>query len=133
MAAGTTPIFPDAVAVAIGQATTANTARDGSGTIADGYTAGADGGRVDKIVLCYTGTSTTNVARIFQKVSGGTYRLWREILIPAVTPSTTVETWRCEIVEPDGRPLMVLGAAGVVGFATDDGEDFNFFVYGSDY
>lgn len=45
--------------------TTANTAIDGTGTVATSYTAGANGGFVDSIEFRHAGTNVATVARIF--------------------------------------------------------------------
>lgn len=112
---------------------TANTARDGTGTIATLYTAGANGGRVEKIRINAAGTTTAGVIRLFRKVSGGTFRLWREILVTAVTPSTTVETWSYEWKDADGDPLCIMAANDVLGVATNNAETFSAFSEGGDY
>ena len=75
------------------QISTANTNRDGTGTLGTLITAGSAGARVDDIEICATGTTTAGVIRMF--VSDGTnHRLVREILVQAITPSATVEAWR---------------------------------------
>ncbi len=55
---GTPKVWQQAIA-------TANTARDGTGTLADVVTAGASGSRIDKIRVVASGTTTAGVIRIF--------------------------------------------------------------------
>lgn len=94
------------------QISTANTNRDGTGTIGTLFTAGSSGSRVDDIRICATGTTTAGVIRLFASLDNGTTnRLIREILVPAVTPSTTVEAWSTllsdlGIVLPDANALL---------------------------
>lgn len=79
-------------ATAFGQVTTANTARDGSGTIATILTAGSNGSRIDDIEIVATSTTTAGVVRLFLH-DGSNYELWKEILVTAITPSTSVAVW----------------------------------------
>ncbi len=66
MAANTTPIFPLTPKVSWGtDLQTANTAKDGTGTVVTLMTAGANGSRVDYIRVRATGTNTATVLRIF--------------------------------------------------------------------
>ena len=66
MAANTTPIFPNQPAASWGTITTANTAKDGTGTVVTVFTADAtDGSFVSSIIFRAQGTNTATVARIF--------------------------------------------------------------------
>jgi enamine deaminase RidA (YjgF/YER057c/UK114 family) len=44
---------------------TANTAKDGTGTVATLYTAGVNGSKLNSVQIAYTGTSTATVLRLF--------------------------------------------------------------------
>lgn len=66
MAAGVVPIFcaaPRASGITTG--TSANTAKDGTGTVATVFTAGANGSKVDEIRLLHMGTNIATALRIF--------------------------------------------------------------------
>lgn len=80
---------PNAPAVTI---STANTARDGTGTIATVFTAGSNGSRLEDITIKAQGSTTAGMVRLFLH-DGTSARLWREIQVPAVTPSGTVPSW----------------------------------------
>ena len=74
----------------------AGSARSGStSTAATGavslLSAGSTGTRVDEITFTSLGTSTANVGRIFI-YNGTNYYLYKEIVIPAVTPTASVAT-----------------------------------------
>lgn len=76
------------------QVTTANTNRDGTGTLATVFTPGASGSRVEDIRISATGTTTAGVIRFFiSSDAGSTNRLILEIIVPAVTPSTSIAAW----------------------------------------
>lgn len=65
MPANTSPIFPLTPVVSWGTVTTANTAKDGTGTVVTVYTAGANGGRVDYLKIRALGTNVATVLRVF--------------------------------------------------------------------
>ena len=70
----TTPnsvITPQTPVVVVGQTiTTANIAKDGTGTVVTCYTAGANGSRCDQIYVMPTGTSVQTVLRLFVNNGG---------------------------------------------------------------
>ena len=123
MAANLKPIFPLtplATPVAI---STANTNRDGSGTIGTVLTPGADGTRVDGVRIQATGTTTAGVVRLFVRASaGGTWFLLAEILVTAVTPSTTIQAWSYDWLT---RVPLVLATGNLLGASTHNAETFN--------
>ena len=66
MAANKEPIFPLTPKITWGtDLQTANTAKDGTGTVVTLMTAGANGSRVDYVRCRATGTNTATVLRIF--------------------------------------------------------------------
>jgi hypothetical protein len=102
------------------QVSVANTARDGSGTLATVISAGATGTRIDDIAIVATGTTTAGVIRLFLH-DGTNARLWKEILVAAITPSTTQAVW--------SQYLYDLGLALKTGWSlrasTNNAETFN--------
>lgn len=95
MTANTNPVFPLTPVVPVGQTIlTANTAKDGTGTVVTLYTAGANGSKIGGIQIAYTGTSVATVLRLF--VNNGSSNavaannsLYMSISIPANTLSET--------------------------------------------
>lgn len=66
MAANTIPIYPNVCRASFGTVlTTANTAKDGTGTVVTIFTAGSNGSRVDKIQGMALGTNVATVLRLF--------------------------------------------------------------------
>ena len=65
MAANTNPIFPITPKVEWGKLTTANIAKDGTGTVVTLFTAGANGARIDQIKVRALGTNVATVLRLF--------------------------------------------------------------------
>lgn len=66
MPANTSPIFPVVPNVGWGKLLTANTAKDGTGTVVTVFTAGANGARVDEIRVRALGTNVATALRVFQ-------------------------------------------------------------------
>lgn len=93
MPANTTPIYPLTPNVTVGQVIiTANTAKDGTGTVVTAYTAGANGGKPEAITFRATGTNVATVCRIFinngsTNATIGNNALFSEITLPATTLS----------------------------------------------
>ncbi len=127
MAAGTAPIFtatPRSSWVNI--PVTANTAMDGTGTVATTFTAGANGSKIEDVYLNHLGTNVATVVRFF--VNNGSTNatpanntLVHEETMAANTVSQVAASvpviWRANLVLPNGYKLnAVVGttvAAGV--------------------
>jgi len=137
MAANTSPVFPltpkinwNAAAI-----TAANTAVDGTGTVATVYTAGSNGSRLDGIKVRALGTNVATVLRIF--INNGSTNatpannvLFMERAIAATTLSQTSEladTWiPMDISLPAGYVVnVVIGTAVSAGLmVTGVGGDY---------
>lgn len=128
----TTPSFAatprvDAIAIA-----TANTARDGTGTIGTAFTAGASGSRIERIRIQATVTTTAGVVRLFLH-DGSTYFLLKEILVTAITPSTTVAAFSAEVDSSVLSQLTLLESGWSLRASTHNAENFNVFTFGGDF
>lgn len=105
------------------QISTANTNRNGTGTIVSVISGATNGTRVDDIYIVATGTTTAGVVRLF--ISDGTnIRLWQEILVTAVTPSTTVQVWSYTLL----NQALLLKSGWSLQAATNNAETFNVIV-----
>ena len=97
MPANTSPIFPLTPQVAFTTITAANTATDGTGTVATIFTAGANGGRVDYIRCRALGTNVATVLRVFinngsTNATATNNALFEELTLPVTTASNTADT-----------------------------------------
>lgn len=99
---------------------TANTNRNGSGTIATVFSAGASGSRIDDITIQATGTVTAGAVRLYL-YNGTTHFLVKEILVTATTPSTTVQAWNYSAV----NLALVLQNGWSLTASTNNAETFN--------
>lgn len=126
-----TPLFvalPQSWAVSI---TTANTARDGTGTMALLVTgATAPGTRVDKIRVQASGTTTVGVIRYFLD-DGTTKRLLKERLVAALTPSTSIVPFEDEWTIPEG--IVLPNASWSIKVSTHNAENFNVVATGGNF
>lgn len=125
-----TPNFAITPRIGMGQVTTANTARDGTGTIATIFSAGASGSTILRAQIVAAGTTTAGVIRLFLH-DGTNARLLEELLVPAWTPGVSGEVWQGH-VSYIGAPFP-LPVNWSVRASTHIGETFNVIVYGADY
>lgn len=111
------------------QIATANTARDGTGTLGTVYTAGASGSRIDSIVVQATGTTTAGMIRFFTSIDAGTTkRLVYELPVLANTASATVPVWQYTLTSQNASFMqngLVLQASALLYAATNNAETFN--------
>ena len=115
--------YASTVQTAQAQISTANANRNGTGTIGTVITGATNGTRVDDISIVATGTTTAGVVRLF--ISDGTnVRLWQEILVSAVTPSTTVQVWSYTLL----NQALILKSGWSLQASTNNAETFNVIV-----
>jgi hypothetical protein len=91
MAANNAPIFPLTPKVGFGSAAlqTANTAKDGTGTVTTIMTAGANGSRVDYVRVRATGSNTATAFRLFINNGSDTAVAANNILFTEATIAAT--------------------------------------------
>jgi hypothetical protein len=112
--------YASTVRTAQAQVSTANTNRNGTGTIATVFTAGSSGSRIDDIYITATGTSTAGVVRLFLNDGTNTW-LFQEILVTAITPSTTVQVWQSVQLNLS----LILANGWSLRASTNNAETFN--------
>ena len=113
---------------------TANTAKDGTGTIGTVLTAGASGSRIDGVDIKARVTTTAGAIRLFIH-DGTTAFLLTEIPVVALTSSATAAAWEWQgntntmsnlfpIILPTGYSLRA---------STNNAESFNVFALGGNF
>lgn len=125
------PVFATTPKVGMVQISTANTARDGTGTIGAVLTGGASGTLINKIEISATGTTTAGVVRLFLDNGTNVYLL-REIFVTAATPSTTVSVWNAQLLFAAPNVLHLPTNSWVLKASTHNAEAFNVFAFGAD-
>ncbi len=137
----TQPAYASAPALAVANISTANTARDGTGTIATLVVGRSPGTRIERIEYRAAVTTTAGMVRIFKKDSGltlnadgtvasyssPTWRLIKELTVSAVTVGANTEgangSWA-----PTGG--IALGPYEQIGVSTHAAESINVVAYG---
>lgn len=119
----TSPVYAGTVKTAAAQVSTANTNRDGSGTLATVFTAGTSGSRIDDIAITATGTTTTGMVRLFLH-DGTNARLWKELSVSATTPSGTVAAYTRSLTSQ----ALILESGWSLRASTHNAETFNVLV-----
>lgn len=99
--------------------TTANTNRNGTGTIVDIVTAGAGGADVYALYIAAQGTTTDGKIHLYIKDSG-TYYYIGEYQVTGITPSTTVARYQLTI----SFTYLKLANAQALAAATEKTETF---------
>jgi len=125
----TSPNFSATLRTTVNQVSTANTNRDGTGTIVTCFTAGTNGSRIE---VQATGTTTVGMVRLFLN-DGTNTRLLREVPIAAITPSGTVPAFQIPLIFGDYVPLLLPTSSWSLRAATNNAETFNITVYGGDF
>lgn len=125
---GASPQFTATPKIGVGSLSVANTALDGTGTVATVFTAGTSGSRIDEVIIQAAGTTTTGMVRLFL-YDGSNYSLFDEQTIAAVTPSSTVAAARyrktyANLVLPTGWSLRAATAKAETFKVTALGGDF---------
>lgn len=118
MAANTTPIFVQTPRVSfVTTGVNANTALDGTGTVATVFTADAtDGSKIERVRFWHLGTNIATVVRLFvnngaTNATATNNTLIHEETMAANTVSQTAKSvpidWYCDLVLPAGYKLNV--------------------------
>lgn len=107
---------------------TANTNRDGTGTVATLITGAATGTRIAEIVVQARGTTTAGMVRVFL-FDGTTYRFLDEISVAAATVSATVKGTR---VSTAYNNLILPNASWSIVVATHNAESIDVIAFGAD-
>jgi len=103
------------------QISSANTQRTGSGTIGTLIIGATNGTRVDDIYITAATSTTAGVIRLFISDGSALPRLWQEILVPVVNPSTSVAAWTYSLL----NQAVLLQNGWYIAAATNNAETFN--------
>lgn len=125
-----TPSFTSTPRVGVANVSSANTNRDGTGTITALLTGAAAGTKVTSISAQATVTTTAGMVRIFITTdSGSTWRLFDELAIAAATVSASVKGTRISTTYTD---LVLADASHRLGCTTHNAESINVVALGGD-
>jgi hypothetical protein len=131
MAANLNPIFTLTPHIGVVSIATANTGRDGSGTLGSVITGATNGTRVTRITVTASGTTTAGMVRLYID-SGAGALLWKEIPVTAITGSASVAEFS-SISEFTGERSVILPNAYILKASTHNAEPFVVIAEGGDY
>ena len=140
MAANTSPIFPltpksTGLSVVGSSAVTARTAITGTTGLTLLFTAGSNGSRIDTMVVQATGTSLSGLLD-FWIYDGTTSRLFYELTITAVTPSTTASGFNSVVNTSNinaGVPITIPSGTSLYCSSQVANQLIGVIVFGGDY
>jgi hypothetical protein len=118
------PIFVAVPRTTHARISTANTARNGSGTLGTLVTGAGNGTRVEKITITATGTTTAGMVRLFIS-DGSNTRAVGEVPVTAITPSASLAAFSAELVRTDGLPYILVPLSWTLKAGTHNGEEFD--------
>lgn len=110
---------------------TANTNRDGTGTVGTVLTAGASGTRIDRVRAQATVTTTAGMVRLFLYDGANSFAL-QELTIAATTVGANTAAATNEVTFGDTRPLL-LPAGWSIRASTHNAESITVTAYGADF
>jgi len=123
----TNPAFANTPIIDVGQVTTANTNRDGTGTIVTIASGTTNGKFLQNVQIKHTSTSAAGMVRFFVSPDGGaTNRLYTEVPVTAITPGSNVATF--ETTVPILVGLTLPGTAALLRASTQNTEVINIIV-----
>ena len=132
--ANTTPIFTITPRAGMVRISTANTARDGTGTMGDVITGATSGTRVDLGGRRIIKKTTAGMIRLFIYDGSANVRAWKEIVVTAITVAASTAAFTSTLVTPDPSvPLLVLPNGYVLRASTHNAETFDVIAHGGDY
>lgn len=130
----TSPQYASTPRCGIGQASAANTNRDGTGTLATILTAGASGSRIDAVNIKAVATTTAGMIRLF--IHDGTNALLlTELPVLALTPSATLPSWEAQLTTNNMSQVLpvILPTGYSLRASTHNAETFNVIAIGGDF
>lgn len=128
------PNFAATPKLGVATISTANTLRDGTGTLGTVLTAGANGTRIRRIEIQATGVTTAGMVRLFLH-DGTTAHLVAEVPVSAATPSGTVAAFTFAFVEDlddTGLVPLVIPNTWSLRASTHNAETFKVIAEGAD-
>lgn len=109
---------------------TANTNRDGSGTISLLALGSTNGFKVQEIAAQALETTTAGMIRVFHSLDGGTtWTMIDELPVGATTASASAPAFRAA---HNYQNLVLITTSEAIGVSTHAAEDFEVYAFGAD-
>lgn len=124
----TSPQFASTPRIGLGQVSTANTNRDGTGTLANIITGVAAGTKIQEILIQATGTTTAGMVRLYL-FDGTNNRLFDEFVVSAITVGASTAAFK---TSKSYDNLTLPSASWTLRASTHNAETFNVVALGAD-
>lgn len=124
----TNPQYAATPKIGLVQATAANTARDGTGTLANVITGGTSGTKIQEVTIQATGTTTAGMVRLYI-FDGTNNRLFDEFVVSAITVGASTAGFR---VSRTYDNLVLPSSTYILKVSTHNAETFNVYALGGD-
>ena len=131
MTANTDPIFSLTPVIGIGAISSANTNRDGTGTIVSVISGSTDGTRITRVTIQAIVTTTAGMVRLYIN-TGAVIYLWKEIAVTAITGSASVVEFTY-VLSLMGENALILPSGYSLEASTHNAEAFNVIAEGGNY
>lgn len=116
-----TPSFVSTPRIGIAQISTANTNRDGTGTVGTVIAGVAAGTRIMEVIVTATGTTTAGMVRLFLD-DGSNVRLLQEIQVSAITVGASTKAFTATVTFDN---LILPSTSWELQASTHNAETFN--------
>lgn len=127
-----TPAFAATPRAGVGIVSTANTSRDGSGTMTTIFIAGANGSRIERVKVKAIENSAASLVRLFIH-DGSVARLIEEVPVGAVTVSATQAGFEAELSFADPSKVLVLPTGYSLRASTHTAQQLVVAAFGGDF
>lgn len=127
----TAPVFYTTPFAAPVKIETANTNRDGTGTLGTVKAAGANGSKIERVIVQSQGNTTAGMVRLYAH-NGTTAFLFDEIPVTAITVGASTPGFRAERDYSQPGALLVLPSGYSLRASTHNAEAFNVIAVGAD-
>lgn len=124
--------FTSTPGITLAQVSAANTNRDGTGTVVSVLAGSANGRRINKITIKAIVTTTAGMLRLYI-YDGTNTRLYREVLVTAITVSGSVAGFSSEILYYDSDAPILPSATYELRASTHNAEAMNVIVEWADF
>ncbi len=131
-AANTSPIFGLTPHFSQGQTASADTTRDGSGTLVSVFTGATNGSRIDRINIKNAVTTTAGMIRLYVYDLSNN-RPWKEIPVDAITVGANTAAFEYELKNADGSALLWFPLNYILKFTTHNAENVTVSANGWDF
>lgn len=127
-----TPVFTTIPRATVSNISVANSNRSDAGSIISVFVAGANGSKIERVIIQAVATTTAGMIRLWRRIGSANF-LFKEIPVAAIIPSATLPAFVAEVdfSAPDQVELWPPGTE--LRASTEKGESFMIHAIGGDF